>query len=745
MSFKNAMLLFNRPVMRRYFCRTLASYLLIVMLSGLAFFPVVWYVQNMVQEVRIQGEYDDSAAAMDNLTHQIQTIQETFLYLSGQKGFDRVSLIQGGTEPRDYIAMNNARAFLASISGANSLIEDIVVAFYRNDIVLTSRCVFDSRASFEALYAANGLTDALDSLSGGRMSARTLLFRPEIVLALPETAKESRVIPLCMPLSNRANPVNAYGNIVVLLSSEQIEDMLFSPSVQESGLYEITDAAGNHLAGTNPFRDAAAEGIHARETDGGTEYARFGVRGELLRANIGIPTAAFFRYARPVLWIMLRYILLGMLAGILASLHSAASASRPVRRILMELGKSGTALDRGQNAYQLILRSIDDMLEKNSRLHAVSEAARDERLRRQLDRLIAGCGGEEIDDERIPERSALCYALYRPSGERAASGGSLSMLLTDYVSRILPEGMLLHPLTSEGFLLLGPCESEAERERFAAFLTKLFEETGRLFGVELCGAVGPLCLHAEEISRAFESAKLLYYARRNLGEGPVWVVPRTDRMNTTLTISGQTELFHLLLSGKCEEACGRIRQAFLDSVGENTGMEQVFYTLRLVLLLAMEQQNASFALRRYRPNVTPEENIATLLTAARSLCDRSNESKRSHNEQLRKRILSCIEERFADPELCNVSIAEAAGISEKYLCSFVKEQTGRTVSDLLQSKRVAQAHALLAGSEKPINTIWQLSGFSSHNTFYKTIKRVYGMSPSELRAAQGGVQPCNLP
>ncbi|HML49023.1 MAG TPA: hypothetical protein PKE04_19965, partial [Clostridia bacterium] len=372
MSLKNAMLLFNRPVMRRYFLRTLASYLLIVMLSALAFFPVVWYVQNMVQDVRIRGEYDDSAAAMDNLTQQLKTIQDTFLYLSSQKGFDRVSLVQGSAEPRDYIAMNNARAFLASISGANSLIEDIVVVFFKNDIVLTSRCVFDSRASFKAYYAVEGLADALGSFAEGRISARMFLFRPEATLSLPGTAVKSRVLLFCMPLSNMTNPINAYGNIVVLLNSEQIESMLFSPSVQENGLYEIADAAGNHLAGTNPFRDGAAEGIYERKTEDGTEYACFDVKGELLRANIGIPTAAFFQYARPVLWIMLRYILIGMLAGVLVSLRSAANASRPVRKILMELCKSGAALDRDQNAYQLILRSIDDMLEKSSRLHAVS-------------------------------------------------------------------------------------------------------------------------------------------------------------------------------------------------------------------------------------------------------------------------------------------------------------------------------------------------------------------------------------
>lgn len=733
--FRNTMLLINRPVMRRFFLRTLASYLLVVLASTLALFPVFWYVRGMVQDVRIEGELDDSAAAMENLTAQLQTIQNTFLYLSGQKGFDRVSLIQGEVAPRDYIAMNNARAFLSSIKGANSLIEDIIVAFDKNDVVLTSQYVFDSRASFSSFYDVGGLAEALSSFTGQRGGARHFRFLTQATLDLPSMAGEIQVIPFCMPLSTMLTPVTSYGNIIVLLNHEQIASLLFSPSVRESGRYEITDAAGNHLAGVHFLGGAAAPGAYERMAIDGTAYASFHVEGELLHANIGIPTASFSAYANPVLLIMLRYTLIGMLAGLLFSLHSAERATRPVRKILAQLDKSGAALDHDKSAHQLILRSIDDMLEKNDRLSAISQAVHDERLGRQIDHLITGCVGEVVHDEQIPPHSVLCYALCH-GGTGVAAGPSVSMLLTDYVKRLLPADWIVHPLTSEGFIVLAPCEGEEERTAFAKALADAFLQAGKLFGTALCGAVGPLCRRTDEISHAFESAKLLYYTRRHEGDGPLWLVPQGRGTNMALTIPGQTELYHLLLSGKYEDVDKRIRMAFLDSGGENAGMEQIFYTIRLVLIMAMQQQNASFHLRRYHPSATPEENIGMLLSAARSLCDITNTGKRSHNGQLLERILSYIESHFSDSELCNAAIADHVGISEKYLCSFVKEQTGRTVSDLLQSKRVGYAHSLLVSSPKPINDIWQMAGFSSHNTFYKTIRRVYGLSPSELRASR---------
>ena len=100
-------------------------------------------------------------------------------------------------------------------------------------------------------------------------------------------------------------------------------------------------------------------------------------------------------------------------------------------------------------------------------------------------------------------------------------------------------------------------------------------------------------------------------------------------------------------------------------------------------------------------------------------------------------ILAYIDAHFSDAGLYHATLAQAIGISEKYLSNFVKEQTGRTVSDLLQTRRLESARDLLLRTTKPVNDIWLSCGFASHNTFYKAFKRAYGLSPSELRALGG--------
>ena len=87
---KRSLLLFQLPAARRHFLNTLATYLLVVALSAFAFWPMAHTMRDAVQSARLDARKGNSTAALAHLERQIQTIQDAFLYLSSQKGFDRV-------------------------------------------------------------------------------------------------------------------------------------------------------------------------------------------------------------------------------------------------------------------------------------------------------------------------------------------------------------------------------------------------------------------------------------------------------------------------------------------------------------------------------------------------------------------------------------------------------------------------------------------------------------------------------
>lgn len=125
--------------------------------------------------------------------------------------------------------------------------------------------------------------------------------------------------------------------------------------------------------------------------------------------------------------------------------------------------------------------------------------------------------------------------------------------------------------------------------------------------------------------------------------------------------------------------------------------------------------------------------LERLQHCAEEMCGILVEKKKRRNPELKTRIVGYIKENYANPDLGAWEIAEACGISEKYLYQFVKEQTGRTVGELLENIRMSECESLLMETDKSVTEICTMVGFHSNNTFYKAFKRVYGIAPGKWR------------
>lgn len=79
------------------------------------------------------------------------------------------------------------------------------------------------------------------------------------------------------------------------------------------------------------------------------------------------------------------------------------------------------------------------------------------------------------------------------------------------------------------------------------------------------------------------------------------------------------------------------------------------------------------------------------------------------------------------------ALAAAQGISNSYLSALFKKETGQTVTDYVNQKRVNRASHLLGTTKLQIQTIAQHCGISDVNYFSKIFKKYTGMTPKEYR------------
>lgn len=76
-------------------------------------------------------------------------------------------------------------------------------------------------------------------------------------------------------------------------------------------------------------------------------------------------------------------------------------------------------------------------------------------------------------------------------------------------------------------------------------------------------------------------------------------------------------------------------------------------------------------------------------------------------------------------------IAKHFYLSKYYLCHTFKNETGLTIKEFINTKRIARARLLLPDHGNS-STLYAECGFNDYSTFYKTFKRFTGVSPKEF-------------
>ncbi len=94
------------------------------------------------------------------------------------------------------------------------------------------------------------------------------------------------------------------------------------------------------------------------------------------------------------------------------------------------------------------------------------------------------------------------------------------------------------------------------------------------------------------------------------------------------------------------------------------------------------------------------------------------------------RIKEYINRHFTE----NISLDELAGrfyMNKYHLCHIFKKETGLTIKEFINTRRIARAKSLLP-EYKSVSDLCSVCGFNDYSTFYKTFKRFTGVSPTEF-------------
>ncbi len=113
----------------------------------------------------------------------------------------------------------------------------------------------------------------------------------------------------------------------------------------------------------------------------------------------------------------------------------------------------------------------------------------------------------------------------------------------------------------------------------------------------------------------------------------------------------------------------------------------------------------------------------------------TGQDKKSGDFAIAVQVINFLRENFAEDFPID-DISRKIGITTAYMCRCVKQTTGMTIVEHLNSIRCRAAYHYLTNTDKKIHEVAALCGFNGNSYFAKTFQHIMGVSPSEVRKSK---------
>lgn len=118
---------------------------------------------------------------------------------------------------------------------------------------------------------------------------------------------------------------------------------------------------------------------------------------------------------------------------------------------------------------------------------------------------------------------------------------------------------------------------------------------------------------------------------------------------------------------------------------------------------------------------------------ALKLCGLFSNNQSEDSTNLAATIEKYIVKNYKDPSLGLNKISDEFQISESYFSHMFKEKTGVNFSTYLENIRMNEAARLIQETDISLNELYIAVGYNNSNTFRRAFKKVFGMTPSNMR------------
>jgi len=655
--------------------------------------------------------------------------------LSDHYSYMRLSAKSEPLEAREiYFASQVQKDFAATISTI-SMVDYAFLRFSNNSIHIDGDRVYRNIDSFYGPYL---LYEDMDADTFFARSTQALPVQP--IFLKSETSGGNEYLTLKFMDSSS---LRSEGNTVYILTrQETIVNLLLGPELAEIGALRMINSTGEVMLLHNPLNLPISEDnkqiLISRE---------IGLLG--FSAEVVAPADVYLSSAHEAMSLVLILALISVVVSLALAIAYAYRNSLPIRKILTGVREITGEKTGRENPYEYINRSLAFISTDRKKLVLELDNYKSRLRHNWIDNLINGyIVYDKKDSEAMGITFHACNRLLL-FGQPDKRGDFLSgeweyNLDTFSILSIIREQItcntLIHEKDNKYIVALIPFGEPpySDEDSIRELVLAAIDAIRRGAGLEVVAVVSRPIGDINLIFREYHRTKHMlesFPAEKSL----VFLDDSDIEPESELPLTVLTKITELLLMGAYERLEKVYKTIFTPEVLRSGHFHQVYYSIRGRMIMVNhkldENQQERVIIPDYDPHRTNAELMEEQLACAKEICGLVNSNKISHNNKLIADILAFIDKKYRDPQLSTHMIADHFNLSVKYVSQFIKSSTGKTYTEYLEGVRLSRAVELLRDGSKSVAQIAEEVGFVSQNTFYKSFRRVYQVSPSRWRNA----------
>lgn len=750
----------------RLFMGFMLSYIFVLLvpltMGALSYAAIIGTVEGDIIDSNI-SMLEQTRDMMDKWLHEVEMTSQQ---LSFNKNVRHLLSVNEEEDPTYHYQLKKLLDELVPYKIKSDVMDSFYIYFRNNDTIVTPDTVYRTPLFYDVFLKNNRFSyeDWIELLSTYSKGHYVPNFDADVLHK--ETAPKIAYIST-LPLQYEKT---SKGAVMILIDEYQIQQLLEKLNIGEDGWYYIMDENGTLITSSSSNLEeiqfvhgslADSKGhqqIKVDQREMVVAYATSSYNGwqyvAVTPSNIVMQKAIKIKNSIKI------FIAISLLIGGFIAISMAERYTKPLKNMVSMLKDFVDGEWPEKNTYEYIESTIEQLAKKNETFQQTMEAQLPLLYVSFFDRLFRGDFNSNQEtmtyanyihmDLEGKQYVVLILRMYEHQhfvDETIVKElGMSKVVIKDVIGSYIAQDGYIHDVDENEIAILKVTQKENEgefKQEIQDLVVAIYNDLLKQYNMQVFFAIGNIYKDVQHISRSYQEAMEVLDNKviKKQSKG-IWYqdIPKQQAVYY-YPIDVRQRLLNLGKTGDTEELI-EFLNTILDEnfVRRNLSLamyEQFIYELRGTLiqlrLHVNEEDEIKHILDRIAAPRSLDEIRSVLVEEFEAVSQKVNDQKRSHNIELKEKIIAYIHESYQEPNLSRYDVASQFGLAEGYLSHFFKEQAGENFSNYLEGVRIKEASRLLEETDLTIQEIADQVGYNSVQSFRRAFKRVTGLTPSNLR------------